>query len=209
MKYISKEIEDSEMKIISDLNKLDKLRKLVENLSLQNRVKFLGYSLKPEEHFRDASLHIFPTVSEAFPMVLCETKVFGIPNILTGLDFVAMSKGGTVMIYDDNPESIAKASIKILNNYTYRSKLGQKARESMKKYKNEQTIKNWIKLIVAVYKGDEYYNILRLENKRMALKKAINITQTQVKLINMREPFLKNLTVEILLNFSLIEKILE
>jgi len=209
MKYISEEIKDSEMKIISDLNKLESLKKLVNNLNLQNKVKFLGYALNLEEHFHNASLHIFPSVSEAFPMVLCETKVFGIPNILTGLDFVVMAKGGTVMIYDDNPESIAKASIKILNNFKYRKKLGEKARESMKKYKNEKIIKNWIKLLLAVYRGNESYYKLRQESKKISIKKAENITKNQVKLINIREPFLKNLTVDILLNFSILEKILE
>ena len=207
MKYISKEIKDCEMKIISNLNKLETLKKLVDNLNLHDKVKFLGYTLKPEEYFHDASLHIFPTVSEAFPMVLCETKVFGIPNILTGLDFVVMAKKGTIIIYDDNPESIAKESIKILNNYSYRKSLGKKARNSMRKYKNEITIKKWINLIKAVYQGEEYYNILRKETKKMPIHEAENITRTQVKLINMREPFLKNLTIAILLNYSNIGKI--
>ena len=209
MQYIVNEIRDSEMKIISDLNKLEKLKKLIQNLKLKNKIKFEGYSLELENHLHDASLHIFPTVSEAFPMVLCETKVFGIPNILTGLDFVITSKGGTVIIYDDNPETIAKEAIRILENYSYRKKLGNKARESMRKYKNEITIKKWIKLIFSVYKGENYYNQLREGDEKISIKKAEKITKTQVKLINMREPFLKNLTVDILLNFSLIEQILQ
>ena len=209
MKYIIREVKDCEMKIISDLNKLETLKNLVYNLNLKEKVKFVGYSLKPEEYFHDASLHIFPTVSEAFPMVLCETKLFGIPNILTGLDFVVMAKEGTIIIYDDNPESIAKESIKILNNYSYRKNLGKKARKSMKQYKNEITIKKWINLIIAVYKGKKYYDILRNENKKMYIKEARKIAKKQVKLINMREPFLKNLTIEILLNFSHLEKLLE
>ena len=209
MKYIVNEIKDCEMRIISDLNKLEKLNKLITNLKLENSIKFMGYSLKLEEHFHNASLHIFPSVSEAFPMVLCETKVFGIPNILTGLDFVVMSEKGTVIIYDDNPESIAKESIKILSNYSYRKKLGTEARESMKKYNNDKTIKKWIKLIFAVYKGDKYYNHMRDKRKKISINESIKITKNQVKLINMREPFLNNLTLDILLNFSHIEKILE
>ena len=209
MYYIVKELKDCEMRIISDLNKLEKLKELITNLKLENSIKFMGYSLKLEEHFHNASLHIFPSVSEAFPMVLCETKVFGIPNILTGLDFVVMSEKGTVIIYDDNPELIAKESIKILSNYSYRKKLGTEARESMKKYNNDKTIKNWIKLIFAVYKGDKYYNQLRDRRKKISIDESETITKNQVKLINMREPFLNNLTVDILLNFSHIEKILE
>ena len=142
-------------------------------------------------------------------MVLCETKIFGIPNILTGLDFVSMSKGGAIFIYDDNPETIAKESIKILNNYFYRKKLGKEARESMKKFDNKKTIKKWIKLILAVYKGEEYFNILRRERKPINLKDHLNITKIQVNLINMRVPFLKNLTIPILLNFTKISNMVE
>ena len=201
-KYIVNDVKDCKMKIISDFFKIEYLKDLVDNLNLQDKVKFLGYTTKLEEHFHDASLHIFPTVSEAFPMVLCETKAFGIPNILTGLDFVSMSNGGIIFIYDDNPETIAKESIKILNNYSYRKKLGQEARESMKKFDNNKTIKKWIKLILSVNKGDEYFNLLKKETEPIEPKEAFNITKTQVKLINMRVPFLNNLTTSILLNFS-------
>ena len=208
-KYIVNNVKDCIMKIISDYFKIEYLTELVNNLNLQDKVKFLGYTQKLEEHFHDASLHIFPTVSEAFPMVLCETKVFGIPNILTGLDFVSMSNGGIIFIYDDDPETIAKVSIKVLNNYSYRKKLGQDARDSMRKFNNKKIIKKWIKLIFAVYNGEEYFNILRRERKPIDEIEAINITKNQVKLINMRVPFLKNLTDIILLNFSRISKIIE
>ena len=206
-KYIVNDVKDCKMKIISDFFKMEYLIDLVDNLNLQDKVKFLGYTSKLEEHFHDASLHIFPTVSEAFPMVLCETKVFGIPNILTGLDFVSMSNGGIIFIYDDNPETVAKESIKILNNYSYRKKLGQDARESMKKYDNNKIIKKWIKLILSVNKGDEYFNLLRRETVPTDPKVALNITETQVKLINRRVPFLRNLTTSILLNFSIVANI--
>ena len=59
-----------------------------------------------------------------------------IPPILISLDHLALAKGGTVIIYDDNPDIIAKEAIKILKNYNYRKILGNEARESMKPFKN-------------------------------------------------------------------------
>ena len=208
MKYISKVVKDCEMKIISEVKKIARLQNIISNLELTEKVKFVGYTYKLEEYFHNASLHIFPTVSEAFPMVLCETKVFGIPNILTGVDFAAMSKRGTIIIYDDNPETIAKESIKILNNFVYRKKLGKNARESMKKYKNDIIIEKWVKLIKAVYKGEQSYNNLIIDNRTISTKGNKKITERQVKLINMREPLLRNLTIENLLNFSCMKKIM-
>ena len=209
MKYISIIIEGCEMKIISEVKKIKKLVKLISELELTEKIKFVGYISRLEDYFHNASLHIFPTVSEAFPMVLCETKVFGIPNILTGIDFTAISKKGTIIIYDDNPETIAKESIKILNNISYRKRLGKKARESMKIYRNNKTIEKWVKLIKAVYKDEQSYNNLKNDNRTISTKRDKKITERQVKLINMRVPLLHNLTIENLLNFSCIEKIME
>ena len=48
-----------------------------------------------------------------------------------------MAKGGTVIIYDDNPDTIAKEAINILKNETYRKQLGKEARESMKMHQNK------------------------------------------------------------------------
>ena len=53
-------------------------------------------------------------------MALVEAKLFGIPTIICGLDFLSLAKGGTIIIYDDNPDTIAKEAIKILKNEKYR-----------------------------------------------------------------------------------------
>jgi len=122
---------------ISNIYLIEYLQKLIEIFKLEKRVKFMGYSSIPEIYYKNASLHIFPSISESFGLVLSESKIFGIPNILVGLDYISIAKGGTIIIYDDNPISIAKEAIKILKNEKYRKKLGREARKSMKKFKNE------------------------------------------------------------------------
>ena len=87
-------------------------------------------------------------------MALVEAKLFGIPTIICGLDFLSLAKGGTIIIYDDNPDTIAKESIKILKNEKFRKELGKEARESIKNYKKKLIAKKWIKLLLSVYKGD-------------------------------------------------------
>ena len=137
MKYIVNEINDSKMKIISDSKNLNNLKVLVKKLKLENNIKFEGYSSKPEIYFKNASLHIFPSVAESFGLALCETKIYGIPNIITGIDYILPAKGGVINIDNDDPRFIAKEAIKILKNNEYRKKLGKQARESMSKFKNE------------------------------------------------------------------------
>ena len=202
MKYIVKEVPKSKMKIISNINDIGYLKNLVNFLQIKENVIFLNYSTNPEIYFKNSSLHIFPSISESFGLVLSETKIFGIPTILLGLDYISLAFGGTIIIYDNNPKSIAKESIKILKDEKYRKKLGKKARKSMKRFKNELLLKKWINLILSIYKGDYFFNNTIEDKKKLSNKKYINILKNQVNLLKMRIEKFKNLTIKNLENFT-------
>ena len=139
-------------------------------------------------------------------MVLGEVKIFGIPSILCGLDYIMLAKGGTVIIYDDNPKTIAKESIKILKDYRFRKRLGKEARKSMKEVTNKFIVKKWIKLLFEVYNGiDEYSysNLFMNYYKRITEMEADVILNNQLKLLKKRIPNLSGLTLEKLKSYSL------
>ena len=207
MKHVVSEIPHSEMKIISSLHKIHNLFTLVKELNLGNFVKFFGYSINPSIYFENASIHLFPTLVEAFPNILSETKIYGIPNILVGLDYVACSHGGTVIIYDDSPLSLSKAIIKILNNKRYKRKLGRDARNSMKRFKNNLILKRWIKIILSIYNGKENYQKLRNRDKKMEDKDAIIIIQNQLILLKQRNKKFINVTLNDIINFTFMENL--
>jgi glycosyltransferase involved in cell wall biosynthesis len=161
----------------------------------------------PEIHFKNASLHIFPSISESFGMVLSETKIYGIPNILIGLDYLSISHGGTIIVYDDNPESIAKEAIKILNNYTYRQKLGKEARRSMLNFRNKLILKRWNQLILSIYNGDNYYQILRNKGPKVSENYSIELIKNQINLLKKRNNTFNNLTLQYLCNFTKMENL--
>ena len=209
MKYIVKEIPNCEMKIISVFYGINHLIKLVEKLNLKNNVKFVGFTTNPEIYYKNASLHIFTSICESFSMVLLETKIYGIPSIATGIDYTVTSKEGVINIFDDNPESIAKEAIKLLKNKTYREKIGKIAKESTMHFKNQDIIKKWIKLIIAVYKGNKYYKRLAKENKKISKKEAIILLKNQIKLLKMRYPKIKNLDIKDFFSFKFTEKLLK
>jgi len=198
-KFIIKEVPDSQLKIISKC-KPKKLKELIHSLNLEENVNFAPYTLSPALYFKNASLHIFPTSYESFGLVLCETKIYGIPNILLGLNYVSIAKGGTIIIYDDKPESLANEAIKILKNKRYRKKLGREARKSMKKFNNDILLLKWVQLILSVYKGDKYFELLRNNSEKISDDEAINIINSQVKFLQMRLPNLRNITFNKFIN---------
>ena len=207
MKYIIKEIPECKMNFISDLKGISYLQDLVKKLNLEKNVNFLGYTLTPEIYFKNASLHIFPSISESFGLVLCETKIYGIPTILLGLDYVSISRGGTIIIYDDNPIQISIEAIKILNNDTYRKKLGKEAKKSMKKFNNELLVKKWIKLILSVYNGDYYYNSLKKEDEKIHKNELFKMLKNQIILLKKRKPNFENINTNNIINFSYLEQL--
>ena len=201
MKYIIKEIPECKMNIISE--SVEEQEKLIKTLNLEKNVKFTGFQSNIDAYLKNTSLHIFPSIAEGYPMVLGETKMYGIPTILCGLDYLALAKGGTVMVYDDNPETIAKEAIKILKNETYRKILGDEARKSMEKRKNEFIEQRWAKLLSLVHKGDDE-SILKLNENKMTDKEAEEILINQLKMIHLRRPNLKDVTLDQLKSYELV-----
>ena len=203
MTGIIKEVPKCEMNILSFSVK--KLEDMINELNLTESIRFLGYHENIEIYLKNSSLHILPSISEAYPMVLSETKIFGIPSIIIGLDYLALSKKGTIIIYDDEPDSIAKEAIKILKNKTYRKKLGEEARISMKNIKNSLIAKRWVKILLAVYNENKLSSLnLSGAKKTISNYEAEKILYNQLIFIQKRINLLRYLSFENLLNYSLI-----
>jgi hypothetical protein len=208
MKFIIDEVSDSEMKIISNAQYIGNLRDIVETFNLQNNVKFVGYTSEPEIYFKNSSIHIFPTVSESFGYVLCETKIYGIPNILLGLDYVSIAKGGTIIIYDDSPNTIGIEAIKILKKNEYKKELGREARKSMKPFNNQLLSLRWIKIILSIFNGNIHYQKINKFYKTLSISENMNLFKIQVNFLKKRNPNFKNISYETIANFSALEQYL-
>ena len=118
MESIVKEVPDCVINIISLPD--PRLENLINTLRLDRNIKFIGFLKDPSTFYKNSSLHIIPSLTESYAMILAEAKSFGIPSIICGLDYLTLAKGGTIILYDDEPEVIAKEAIKILKNNTYR-----------------------------------------------------------------------------------------
>ena len=208
MEYIINEIPECKMLIISEIKGMNNLMTLIDNLNLKNNIIVNGYTSMPEIYFKNSSLNIFPSISEAFPMVICETKIFGIPNIMIGIDYITVSEKGIEILYDDFPELLAEKSVKLLQNYEYRKMLGTEGRESMKRFNNELILIKWFKLILSIYNGEIYFEIMkRNEKQQMAKNNSLYILKNQIKLLKIRKPEFKNISISNFENFNFMENL--
>ena len=209
MEYILQDIPQCELNIISNLTGINSQQNLINNLNLKSNIKFIGYSSIPENFFKNASLNIFPSISESFGLVLSETKLYGIPNLLLGLDYVAISNKGTKIIYDDTPESLAKCVIRILKNSIYRRILGKEAKKSMLNFNNNLLLEKWTLLIMGIYNGNEYYKKFREKNKKIDFRDYMNILKNQIDLMNMRKKFVEIININNFENFTFMSNLTE
>ena len=207
MEYVNQEIPECEMIIISNISDNLNLKNTINNINLEKSIKFYGYQLYPERFFKKASLHFFSSISESFGLVLCETKIYGIPNIMVGLDYLTVSNGGTIIIYDDLPEKIAKEIIKILIKNNYKIKLGKKARKSMRIFENKRLVKKWIRLILSIYINENIYLKKRKLDKKIEETKSIFFLQNQIKLLNERMSFFKKINFNNIKNFTFLNNL--
>ena len=208
MEFISQEIPSCKMNIISNISNILNLKVIIYNLNIETNIIFYNYLSSPDIFFKNISLHIFPSISESFGLALSESKIYGIPNIVIGLDYISIAKGGNIIIYDDKPEYIAKESLIILKNYIFKKSLGKMARNSMKKFINKLLLKKWVTLILSIVNDDDCYKKLRNSDKKITEKEALIILKKQIKLLNFKRKNKKyNINIINMENFTFMENI--
>ncbi len=77
----------------------------------------------------------------------------------------------------------------------------------MREFKNELTAKRWIKIILSIYNGDEYYNKIREEDEKISENQAKILLQKQIELLKIRKKEMRNITIDKLSDFNFVETI--
>ena len=77
----------------------------------------------------------------------------------------------------------------------------------MKKFNNDYLILKWIELILSVYNGDNYYNIIREKNKKISEKEISYIINNQVNIFKIRDFYFENITINNYINFNFMENL--
>lgn len=113
-----------------------KMKKMVENFNLKEKVKFLGV-IKDREKLKyflaRANLFVFPSLYDTSPLTLKESAAFQVPAILiknsTASENIKDEYNG--FLANNDIEDFAKKIIKIIKNPDLREKVGQKAYETL------------------------------------------------------------------------------
>ena len=138
MPKILAEYPETEFKFvgpIEDKAYFKSLQGFIFSRKLSQQVGFAG-ELSGEslyKEYRDATIFVFPTLYETQGVVLLEAMVAGLPVIASKIgpieDVVKLEEGSAILIDPNNPDEIADAITRVLEDESLRKELSAKGRK--------------------------------------------------------------------------------
>ena len=163
MAEILKEVPDAKLTIIG-IDPPKYLKDLIKELKIENSVHYPGFSKNITEFYLNTSVLLVTSVSEAYPMVLGEAKAHGLPIVAFNIDYSPCFKSGVITVEMFDYKSMAKESIKLLNNYDYRKQKGKEAKLSLLEMEsNDEKINMWDTLFRSLLNSTEDFNKVQRE----------------------------------------------
>ena len=129
------------------------LKKLIKELHLENKVILAGKQFDVESYYSQSKIFAFTSSSEGFPNVIGEAMSAGLPVI--AYDCVA---GPSEMIIDDengyliplfDDELFFKKLQKLMENADLRKQLGDKGKETIRRFDKELISKKFLDFILS------------------------------------------------------------
>ena len=131
-----------------------KLRRLVEELGVSDRVEFLGFRKNPYPVLRGATLFVLPSRYEGFPNGLAEAMALGVPCVATRCktgpeEIIADGENGLLVPVED-PDAMAGAIDRLIGDPALRERLGASAQKSVRKFNAGEMVRQYESLIESV-----------------------------------------------------------
>src|SRR3989344_3214046 len=136
---IAKKIPDIRLVMVGDGDMRSELIWLVKQEKLESRVRFLG-SLPNDQAMRQvakSSVFVLPSLGEGLGIVILEAQALGVPVVATNIGGIpdCVKDGATgILVQIKNPEAIAEAVIKVLENQSLADELVANAKKELYRF---------------------------------------------------------------------------
>ena len=136
-----------------------KLEKLIDEYNLFNNVKLFNPETNIQEKYLEASIYVLSSRSEGFGMVLIEAMACGVPCIAFDCphgpaDIITHNEDG-ILVKNGDIAAFANALISLMDDEDKRKKMGQKAKENVKRYLPTFIIQQWDQLFNSLISKDD------------------------------------------------------
>ena len=164
MEIIVKEVPDAKLYLVSSDSRVQFLKNLTRDLNLTKSIIFKGGTFSLTQLFLNCSVHMYTSLSEAFPMALIEGKAHGMPVVGFEVPYSNPYQQGFIGVELFDVEGLARETIKLLKDYDYRKRKGAEAKKSLDVIKINETVDLWGRLCDSLLSDDrEDYRKLQAE----------------------------------------------
>ena len=139
--------------ILGDGDEYTNLSNLIKELKLEDNVFLEGYVKKEniEKYLLNSSIFLMASLTEGLPMVLLEAMSYGIPCIAyetaSGVKDIIENNYNGFIIKSRNEKEYINCIDKLTKNQSLREKFGKNAIKTANKFKEEEIIKKWNKVL--------------------------------------------------------------
>ena len=175
MSYIVKEVPDARLNLVTSDSRIQFLKNLTIELNLTNNVFIQYHTYNISQLFWNSSVHMYTSLTEAFPMAMNEGKAHGLPIVAFGVPFSNPYQDGVINVDLLDIKALANETIKLLKDCDYRKKMGEYAKKSLDMFSNNETVYLWERLFRSLLSEDknEYRKLQKeIENKYYNQEKA-------------------------------------
>ncbi|CAL6054859.1 Glycosyl_transferases group 1 family protein [Hexamita inflata] len=159
----------------------EECRQLARELGIQNSVQFVDFQADIEAYYRNASVMVMTSAIEGFPMVLVESKSYSVPTVAFELDFCELWQEGITAVPKGDTDAMAREVVRLLQNQTFRLEKGMEARKAVEKFRTEETINKWVRLITGIIDGNGVVKQMQAEEEKVTEERAMEIYQKELE----------------------------
>ena len=155
MKIIVKKVPKAKLYLVSSDSRVQFLKNLTRDLNLTKNIIFKPNTFNLTKLFLKSSVHMYTSLTEAFPMALVEGKAHGLPVVGFKVPYSIPYQKGFIGVNLFDVKGLAKKTIKLLKDYNYRKRKGEEAKKSLDIIKNNETVNLWGRLFDSLLSIDK------------------------------------------------------
>jgi len=151
-KIINNYFPNTKLIFVGDGPLLDKCRKLIASLNLQDRIQLEGFQKNSKAYYKIFDIFVLSSHYEGLPYALLEAMIMGIPSVGTdvvGITDLIISGETGYLVNEEDHVALAKSVISLLENPSLLTEFSNNARRITK---NNFNFNNGIK------EYEEFYN---------------------------------------------------
>ena len=146
MKRVVAKRPDARMVMLGgNFNKSNKLQAEIRHNNLEKSIEWVPYTTNVAEYYQGAKIHLLTSSFETSPMVVAESRSYGIPLVTYDLPYLEILKDGKgyIAVEQGNTQAAADAILRLLNNQTLCEEMSKEAKESIREFGKFNLEQEW------------------------------------------------------------------